>query len=199
MHVGDDRGANPAMAGGDRPAVLLTGSGHDRACWAHALEALSRVRLDGDQPPLIFADAQAAHNAHLRRVVERLAMAEHVSFVPAVEAHREPVLRVDALILPEALHEHRSLVLDAHAHGILVAAVTDPVIDELGPDYGVTQLDAGDPDRWAEELRRVFEDNRLADERRAKGLAAVEEFHAGTSHVAAVFGLYEGMLAGKSG
>jgi hypothetical protein len=199
VHAHEERLADHRMAGGDRPAVLLTGTGNDRACWAQALEALSRVRLDGDQPPLIFADADAAHQANLRRVVERLSMAEHVSFVAAVEANREPVLRVDALVLPDAMHEHRSLVLDAHANGILVAAVTDPVIDELGPDYGVTQLDPGDPDRWAEELRRVFEDKRLADERRAKGLAAIQEFHAGTAHVAAVFELYEGMLASRSG
>ncbi|MFI4915744.1 MAG: hypothetical protein ACIAS6_04465 [Phycisphaerales bacterium JB060] len=187
------------MAAGDRPAVLLAGVGNDRSCWANALEALSRVRLDGDQPPLIFADADAAHSANLRPVVERLSMAEHVSFVPMVEARREPVLHVDALLVPEALHEHRSLILDAHAQGILVAAVTDPVIEELGPDYGATQLDPGDPDRWGEELRRVFEDKRLAEERRAKGLEAIEQFHLGADHVAAVQALYEGMMSGKSG
>lgn len=186
------------LAAGDRPAVLLAGTGQDRTCWAHAMEALSRVRLDGDQPPLIFADADAAHNAQLRTAVERLAMAEHVSFVPAVEAHRAPALRVDALLLPDALHEHRSLVLDAHAQGILVAAVSDPVIDELGPDYGVTQLDPGDPDRWAEELRRVFEDKRLAEERRGKGLDAIEKFHTGAAHVAAVESIYAGMTANRS-
>ncbi len=199
VHADETQPHDKPLAGGDRPAVLLAGVGNDRSCWAHALEALSRVRLDGDQPPLIFADAEAAHRAQLRKVVERLAMAEHVSFVPAVEARREPILRVDAMLLPDSLHEHRSLVLDAHAHGILVASVTDPIIDELSPDYGVTQLDPGDPDRWAEELRRVFEDKRLADERRSAGRLAVERFHAGNAHVAAVQTLYEGMFAGKSG
>lgn len=199
VHAEDARQADKPMAGGDRPAVLLAGTGHDRANWTHALEALSRVRLDGDEPPLIFADADAAHDAHIRTVVERLALAEHVSFVPMIEAHRDPVLRVDALLLPDALREHRSIVLDAHANGILVAAVTDPVIDELSTDYGVTQLDPGDPDRWTEELRRVFEDKRLADERRTAGFSAIERFHAGNAHVAAVQTLYEGMLAGKSG
>lgn len=199
VHAEAATGVDKPMAAGDRPAVLLAGTGHDREWWAHAMEALSRVRLDGDQPPLIFADADAAHHAHLRNVVERLAMAEHVSFVPSVEAHREPALRVDALVLPDAMHEHRSLVLDAHAQGILVAAVVDPLIDELGTDYGVTQLDPGDPDRWAEEFRRVFEDARLAEERRAKGLSAIEQFHVGAAHVAAVEAIYEGMLANKSG
>lgn len=187
------------LAAGDRPAVLLAGTGADAQAWGHALESLSRVRLDGDQPPLIFADADAAHRAHLRQVVERLALAEHVSFVPLVEARREPVLAVDALVMPDALHQHRSLVLDAHAQGLLVAAASDPVIDELGPEYGVTQLDTADPDRWTEELRRVFEDHRLADERRSKGFEAVLAMHAANVNAASVRSVYEFMLASKSG
>ncbi|MFI4881166.1 MAG: glycosyltransferase [Phycisphaerales bacterium JB064] len=199
VHAEGEPAKDRRLGGGDRPAVLMAGTGQDANAWTHALESLSRVRLDGDQPPLIFADAEAAHKAHLRKAVERFALAEHVSFVPVVEARRDPVLEVDALLLPDALHEHRSLVLDAHANGILVAAVADPVIDELTADYGVTQLDPGDPDRWTEELRRVFEDKRLADERRLAGWTAVERFHTGTAHVAAVQSLYEGLLAQKSG
>ena len=199
VHAQEEPAHDKPLAGGDRPAVLLAGSGHDARSWTHALDALSHVRLDGDQPPLIFADAQAAHAVHLRAAIESHAMGEHVSLVPMVEARREPVLEVDALLLPDAGHEHRSLVLDAHANGILVAAVTDPVIDELTPEYGVTQLDPGDPDRWSEELRRVFEDHRLADERRSAGWAAVERFHTGTSHVAAVEAVYDGLLVQRSG
>lgn len=187
------------LAGGDRPAVLLAGTGEDASAWAHALESLSRVRLDGDLPPLIFADADAAHRAHLRQGVERLALAEHVSFVPLVEARREPVLAVDALLLPDSLHQHRSLVLDAHAHGLLVAAASDPVIDELGPEYGVTQLDPGDPERWTEELSRVFEDQRLADERRSKGFELVRALHMANACAATVRSVYEFMLSAKSG
>lgn len=187
------------LAAGDRPAVLLAGTGADAQGWAHALESLSRVRLDGDQPPLIFADADAAHRARLRPVVERLSLGEHVSFVPMVEARREPVLAVDALLLPDALHEHRSLVLDAHAHGLLVAAASDPVIDELGPAYGVTQLDPAAPDRWTDELRRVFEDQRLADERRALGFEAVRSLHTANANASSVRSVYEVMLASKSG
>lgn len=199
VHADEEPRRDKPLAGGDRPAVLLAGSGHDARAWTHALDALSRVRLDGDQPPLIFADAHAAHAVHLRHAIESHALGEHVSLVPMVEARREPVLEVDALVLPDALHEHRSLVLDAHANGLLVAAVTDPVIDELTPDYGVTQLDPGAPERWADELRRVFEDTRLADERRSSGWSAVEKFHTGTAHVAAVEALYAGLLAQRSG
>ncbi|MEQ8844529.1 MAG: hypothetical protein RIB58_06715 [Phycisphaerales bacterium] len=199
VHLDGQQRSHASMAAGDRPAVLIDGTGEDHEAWLHTLEALARVRLDGDQPPLMFADAQAAHRAGLRKVAERLALAEHLSFVPMVEARRDPVLEVDALILPDALHEHRSLVLDAQANGILIAAATDPVIDELTSEYGVTQLSTGDHEHWAEELRRVFEDRRLAEERRAQGIEAVEQFHTGPAHVAAVQTMYEGLLAGKSG
>jgi len=199
VHAEEKPERNKPLSGGDRPAVLLASSGHDAHCWTRALHALSQVRLDGDQPPLIFADADAAHAVHLRAVIESHALGEHVSLVPMVEARRDPVLEVDALVLPEAMHEHRSLVLDAHANGVLIAAVTDPLIDELTPEYGVTQLDPGDPERWTDELRRLFEDQRLADGRRSAGWAAVEQFHRGTTHVAAVQALYKGLLAPKSG
>ena len=184
------------MAAGDRPAVLIDGTGDDPHAWHHALEALSQIRLDGDQPPLMFVDAEAAHRAHLRKSVESLALAEHLSFVPMVEARRDPVLEVDALIIPDAMHHHRSLVLDAHASGVLVAAATDPIIDELSTEYGVTQLDPGDHDRWGDELRRLFEDRRLAEQARASAQDAIDRFHAGTAHIDAVQTMYDGLPKG---
>ncbi|NRA58709.1 MAG: hypothetical protein HRU13_11410 [Phycisphaerales bacterium] len=184
------------MAAGDRPAVLIDGTGDDPHAWHHALEALSQVRLDGDQPPLMFVDADAAHRAHLRRAVESLALAEHLSFVPMVEARRDPVLEVDALIIPDAMHDHRSLMLDAHANGVLLAAATDPIIDELSAEYGVTQLDPADHERWGDEIRRLFEDRRLAEQCRATAQDAIERFHSGAAHVAAVQAMYEGLTRG---
>lgn len=195
VHAQDAPAADRPLAGGDRPAVLLLGTGQDKDAWGHALQALAGLRLDGDQPPLVFADAHAAHHAALRHHVERLGMDEHVSLVPQVEAFRQPVLEVDLLLLPEALHEHRSIVLDAHANGVLVAARTDPLVDELTDRYGVTQLDLADHRRWTDHLRRLFEEPGLAHQRRTAGWSAVHKDHPSTGQVAALQSLYEGLLA----
>jgi len=199
VHPQPQTHASGTMAAGDRPAVLIDGTGQDPSAWNHVLQALSLIRLDADQPPLMFVDAEAAHRAQLRKAVESLALAEHLSFVPMVEARRDPVLEVDALLIADAFHLHRSLVLDAQANGVLVAAVADPIIDELSPEYGVTHLEPDDRERWGEELRRLFEDRKLAEDRRSTARRAVERFHGGAAHVSAVQAMYEGLMAGASG
>jgi len=187
------------LAGGDRPAFLLAGPGDDAGAWRGLLGALSRVRVGADAPPLVFVDAEAASRCGLGQTVRELGVVEHVGLVPCLEGRREPVLHVDALVLPDAAHEHRSLTLDALARGVLVAAMRDPIIDELGEGYGVCQLDRDKPSGWADTLDALVRDPTDARERRELAARATGESHTGSGQVAKVGELYESLASQRSG
>lgn len=79
----------------------------------------------------MLIDADAAGHASVGPVIARLGLTDRVSQVPNIDADRLPALQADALIVPEAVGEHRSIMLDAMASGVLVLAHEDPLVGML--------------------------------------------------------------------
>jgi hypothetical protein len=126
-------GAGSGSPGARALSLVVLASGEDQGA---VREALGAVELIGAQVESViaFLDAGVAQACRLGGGAAQVGaggLAERVSLVPDLEAHRDLILQADVLILPEARGEHRTLVLDAMAAGCLVVARPDTRVEHL--------------------------------------------------------------------
>lgn len=178
------------------PSAMIAGSGRDPEAWAAVLGALA---APGPQTKLmIFADAEAVGPARAWPVVNRLGLTDRFTLTPSVEARRELTLQCDVLIMPEALGEHRSLMLDAMAAGVVVAAAADPMIGALIDGSTARVVERPNAERWSAALTGL-----LDNPDGARALAESARDHTrrnqrASAHVASVVDAYEWMTAGDT-
>lgn len=138
--------------------ISIVSSGREEPAIRPVLDALAAcVRVEENL--LIFLD-DAAVETHpgVWKHAERLGLLDHLSVIADMESRRELVLETDVLVLPEALGEVRSIVLDAMASGVVVVARDDPYIEVTSlPDLALL-VDAPTEEAWLDALRRVTSD-----------------------------------------
>lgn len=126
--------ASAPVGRGDTPprvaSMLLLASGRDPLAIEDGLRGIAGARAALGEF-LVFAATEAIEAARLWSRIGALGLADRVTLVPHLEDRRELALRAQALLLPEALGEHRSLVLDAMGHGLTVVAAADPFCAEV--------------------------------------------------------------------
>jgi hypothetical protein len=178
-------------------SVFMAGTGDDPDAWIAVLEALAACSKS--VPDLmIFVDAHAAERSGIWAHVSRLGLRERLTLAPDLEARRELTLAGDVLVLPEAHGVHRSLTLDAMAAGLLVIAAADPLVSLLVEGRTARLVERTSPEAWTAVLRRAFEDRAESVSLASAARDHVKQSCRASSHVAAVMGSYEWMLAGET-
>jgi glycosyltransferase involved in cell wall biosynthesis len=178
-------------------SALVIGSGRDTQGMLAALEGLALVAAD-HRDLMIFADADAVTRANLWPSVKRLGLVDRFTMIPDVEARREPGLRADLLISPEARGEYRSLTLDAMASGMLVIAAADPAVSFLLDDQTARLVSAQTPERWHEALSWALGNPAGARQLAAAAREYIREHTRASAHVAAVMDVYEWLTTGEA-
>lgn len=182
------------LRAGEPIAIVLSGTGRDVAGFEAAIHALADV-MGGRDDVMIFADAVAARRAGLWASARRLGLLDRFSLIPRVETERHLVLRAGLLVLPEALGEHRSLVLDAMACGLVVVARLDPMVSCLIDQRTALLVEEAVADRWRQRLEWVLEDLTRAAELAESAREYVRREHKASAHVAALLDAYEWITA----
>jgi glycosyltransferase involved in cell wall biosynthesis len=178
-------------------SAFIVGSGRDTHAMLGALEGLAAAAADFPDL-MIFADADGMMRSNLWPTVKRLGLVDRLSMIPDAEARRDPVLRGDLLLVPEALGEHRSLTLDAMAAGMLVVAAAD-ASDTVLSDGRITRLiDRRTSEGWQAALSQILSQPESAREVALAGRAFVKENRRASNHVAAVTDVYEWLTAGET-
>ncbi len=174
-------------------SVCLGGRGSDIDACAELGRALSDVLKSGEEI-MVFADAEVAHSARIWHHFRERKLLDHLSLVPDMEARRELLLQADILLVPEALGEHRTLILDAMGAGMVVIARDDPFIENLRDGETARVLRQGDAQRWEESLSALLRNR--ADARRIaeSGRQYIRATRKASSQVAAVLDSYEWMV-----
>ncbi len=138
--------------------VSVVTSGRDEGAVRPVLDALASC-LQYDEQMLVFLDETAVRSHHaLWRHAERLGLLQHLSIIADMESRRDLILDTDVLVLPDALGEVRSIILDAMASGIVVAARADPYVEVTAvPDIALL-VEGPTQGAWLTALRRVISD-----------------------------------------
>lgn len=179
------------------PTLLVGGSGQHRQAYVALIEACAAVAADGAEF-LVLIDADAAERASIGPVIARLGLADRFSQVPNIDVDRLPGLQADAIIVPEAIGEHRSIVLDAMASGVLVLAHEDPLVSMLRDGYTALCVRHDSTNAWRILLAEV-----LANPTRARSIARnardyVAHEHKASTHTAGILDTYEWLTSSGS-
>ena len=181
-------------------SIVVAGSGADAKAMAAAMEGLARALGPSNDTRLVI-DADAARRAGLWKVLQQHGLTERTSLIEDVEANRALVLYGDVLVVPEALGERRTIVLDAMGAGMAVLAAADAngswlmegdtarLVQTGGAGAAVGM--GGVAGAWAEAVTGVLGDVAQARAlgRRARGIVG-ERFRA-SAQVSSVMKAYE--------
>jgi len=175
-------------------SVCIMSSGKDQEACTNCLSGLARAVRERDDVLVFLDEAAVRPSRAIWKHAEDLGLAPIMSVTPSVESRRDPVLRADVLIQPEARGEHRTLVLEAMAAGATVVAPPDPLIECLDDERSVK---VGEPNvtGWEQALRTVLDDVDLRQRLCANARAYAKANRLVHQQIAATLGAYESLLA----
>lgn len=159
----------------------------------HDREAIGQRRAAVAPPEaLIFLDSKAVEDhPEIWKRAERLRLLDRLSLIEGMECRRSLVLQTHLLIEPESHAGHRSLRLDAMAHGMSVIARHDPLVGSLID--GRTSIVAATPsiEGWTTALRRVIESPAAAADLGRNARHYISEHRLAHRQVAAALDAYK--------
>ena len=151
-------------------ALAIIGRARDLTAYRALLTGIAR--LVREMPQLfIFLELSGPGEHEIWRHARDLDLLPHLSAVTEGSRHRSLLTRCDVVVMPERNGELRSLILEAMAYAIPVAAATDPFLDMLVRGETAVLVDQPNAEEWTERLRELLTDRDLA---RALGAAARE-------------------------
>ena len=186
--------ARDILRDGRSPSMMMVGTGRDAGAFCAALRGAAPV-LREHPDAIVFCDAQAARKADLWSEARRLGVLDRLSLIEDLEGRRDLLLQGDILVVPEAHGEQRSIVLEAMAHGVVVAAARDPQVSMLVEGRSARLVDGPVAQQWSAVLGDL-----LADRQRTRLLAQgaqqfVRHHRRASDHVRAVMAAYTPTLA----
>lgn len=180
----------------DRPiALAVIGSGRDSKAYQVALEAISHVARDGVALQ-VFLELRGPNEHDLWRLAGKFDLLGVVTVIGDASLHRSLVIECDAMLLPDATGEPRSIVVEAMAHKIPVIARRDDMLASLINEETAltfTGLDAAAIAALISRICRSRDDARSIGER---GRSWVEAHHRSSYQVQQLFRTLEQALSG---
>lgn len=175
--------------GETRAVAIFAERGDSRGVQA-VLEALAAISRD--EPGLMmFAHVQDDNNAPLWKTARRLGLLERLSLSPDMEAHRDPVMQVDALLMPDASGTVHSLALDAEAAGLVVLSAPDEMVEYLRDGQTARTVIRPDARDWEEAIRQQVLDAAQWGVLGATAREYVRAHHPVSGHIHAVLAAYQ--------
>ncbi len=122
---------HPSRDDGRPIAIAIVATGVSRRAVTVMLEGLAQAIGERTDVLIFLDEAPVARHPAVWRLIQSLKLTDRLSVVADLESRRAPTLDLDILAVPEALGEHRTIVLDAMAARCAVVAQTDPLCDYL--------------------------------------------------------------------
>jgi glycosyltransferase involved in cell wall biosynthesis len=107
------------------------------------------------------------------------------------ESRRELSLQVDAVVVPERLQQHRTILLDAMAHGVLVLAREGCPMTALRNNETAIMIERGDADEWERAVATLLSDRGRAATLLEGAMRFVREHRLASAHVRGALSAYE--------
>lgn len=183
----------PVYSGGRPLAVAMLADAGDVRAASAALSGLAEATKLAGVDFLIFLgteDGSPAREAAVWGAARKLNLLDRLSMVPEMEARREPVLQMDALLLPEASGRERSLVLEAMGNGMLVIAAADPFVESLAEGKTARLITQSTAEAWRVGLSQLLTDSGAAAALGRSAHAWVREHRTASEQVAHVLRAY---------
>lgn len=188
-------------------SIVVVGSGRDARALITAMEGIAKA-IPSSNDARVCIDADAARRARLWPVLERLGLTERCSLIEGIESRRDLALMSDVLLVPEALGEHRTIILDAMGAGMAVVAAPDRCVSWLidgttaklvrNPHGSGAHAPSPTADDWDAAISQILLNPEAG---RALGHSAreyVREHRRASAHVAAVMAAYASLTGAET-
>ncbi len=173
---------------GRESALMIVGSARGAGA---VQEAIAGAAAAIDENTLIFVDASLAPKAHIWRIARQHEVLDRLSIIEDMEGSRDLVLEGDLLVVPSAMGENRSIVLDAMAHGMLVIAPRDEAIEPLQDPERASLLPEASRTHFRRAIEQALASPDEAGRRAGAGRAHVMEHRRASGHISAILDAYE--------
>lgn len=187
--------AKPRLVAGKVPSVMIVGTGLDATAFAAALRGLAEAAA-ARPDLLIFIDALAARRAGVWALCRKLNLWSNLSLIDELESRRDLLIQGDLLVLPEAQGEQKSVVLEAMASGMVVAAAEDRYCSYLKDGETAALAPEGDVAAWTRMLTTLLSDEIGARRLSESARTFTRAERKASTHVQAVLGAYQWMGSG---
>jgi hypothetical protein len=185
------------LPGGQAVTAALVGSGRDSRSFLAALEGVAAA-LAPCEDAVIFCDALAARRAGGYALAQSRGFLPRLTLIDELEARRELLLHADLLVHPDALGEHRSILLEAMASGMIVIAAADPMLSILIDGRTARLVSGSHPDAWRFAVESVLANPEGARQLAASAHQFVRSTRSASAHVRQVLGIYQWMVSNQS-
>lgn len=184
----------PAPEPGRPVGACVCFSGRDEAGCLAMLNGLARV-ASVHQDLLVFLDESGVSaRPGIWKHAEKLDLLESLSVIEGMESRRQLVLCADILVLPEALGEHRSLLLEAMAAGMLVIARVDPMVEPLhAPGAPVILVEQPSTEAWERAFGGALADPLAGHTLAQSGRRTITDGRLAHQHVRATLDAYQSL------
>jgi len=210
--------APPSIVSGQSRFLVGLGEGLDVRAWDRFLSAVRRIV---DQPGFddlqIVLEVRGPRGHDVWRKVRDLDLLDRVSSLGDAAEHRTLLLRGHALCLPEPMTMLRTIVLEAMARAIPIAAAAMPVLDGTEGEL----LVAGEPDEsaehrpatgpwlsrrssrltpevWAAAIRRILGERETIERQCHASWQRVHQCHRSSGQAEGVAALYRALVQGDA-
>ncbi len=151
----------PESTAAAQPSCFLVGlgDGRDLKAWDAFLVALRRVLDDqslGDVRLVMEIRGPKGHD--IWRRARDLDLLDRISSLADAAQHRALLMRGHGVCLPEPMDTLRTIVLEAMAHGVPVAASDASALDGFEPGSGIELVTEAKVETWVATLQRLLRD-----------------------------------------
>ena len=194
--VGGGRSDEESVGGPVTVSVMCTG--RSRPDVLAALDGIAEARKTLGEM-LVFLDEQALdRTASLHRYIEDLGLEDCLSVIGNMESGRELILETDALIAPDLGLEHRSLVLEALAHGMGVFVYEGCFLKESGEDPAYEVVPRRSPEALANAILGYFRDSGMREQRAGRAREYARTYHDARAHLRRLIDGYDSVVESRS-
>ncbi len=169
-------------------AIMIVGSARGTGA---IQEVIAGVASAIDDETLVFVDASLAPKAHIWRIARQHQVLDRLSIIEDMEGARDLVLQGDLLVIPSAMGENRSIVLDAMAHGMLVVAPRDDAIEPLADPERISLVPESGRTCFRQAVEQALASPETARRRAHAGRRYVQDRRRASVHISAILDAYE--------
>jgi len=181
---------------GRAPAIMLIGTGLDakavHACFAGIAEAAKSA-----PDLLVFADALTARRSGAWAIAGKLGLRDRLSLIEELESRRDLLVQGDILVQPEARGEQRSVILEAMAAGMAVAAAADPMVHILQGGVTCRLAPSHDASAWSRVIGEMLQNPVATRELARRGRDYIRENRRASEHVRTVLAAYQWLTSAE--
>jgi len=191
--------ASPVAEPGQCRFIIGLGEGNELRAWDRFLGGVQRiVDAPGFEDLHVVLEVRGSRGHDIWRRVRDLDLQARVCSLSDAAEHRSLLLSGQGLCLPEPMVALRTIVLEAMARCVPVAAVDTPVLDEFDEETGIAVVGDPDPDSWAAALRRMLEDSEETHRMCRKAWQRIHLHHRSSEYAAGVAEVYHAAVHGDA-